>query len=265
MARSRSIRDRRRRPRSSSSSRGRSRARDARRRSDVLRDDDAGALHGGFGLPAGIGYPGGSEPPSAPKDANGQHHERARRDELADQRPSKSDVRDKLNAIKDILSFQPVEVEATIPASGEIADPTQRPPEDFLAEKATKSMAHFKALLSFKPDFEIEGSRETLLGVVVKRCIDLGFGCAQALASASEDEFCATFTKEGGAQPDIRCPGHGRKLALDLHMLSAAMAAEVAQREVQLIRKQAGWPTSSKREHGSSASSVADRWRPRGK
>ena len=80
----------------------------------------------------------------------------------------------------------------------------------------------------------------TLLEGVVEMCIDLGYLCAQALASASGAEFRASFIGDTGASAQIGRPGHGRALALELHQIASTIANEIATCTVNDIHKQTG-------------------------
>ena len=128
----------------------------------------------------------------------------------------------KIDSMRRLLGFQPVQVATTVPGEGDAV--AERPPEEILAEKAEKTLQHFVGILEFK-DGDVEHG---LLKDVVKRCISIGFPCAQAIASASEAEFRELLIATDGACPEVGRPGHGRKLALTIHMVASAVEGQLA-------------------------------------
>ena len=163
-----------------------------RRRHDGLSDNDASKLHGDG--TAGHWGPGANEyaiaatskSPCKDEDQHGRSASPAHRDErLA-----------KIDSIRAILAFHPIEVATKKAGEGDAE--IERTAEEILNDKTEKNMDHFKQILGVAVTQRVH--ERSLLDPVVSRCIDLGFTCAQAVASATGAEFRASLIGETGAQ-----------------------------------------------------------------
>ena len=133
--------------------------------------------------------------------------------------------------MKELLAFKPVTVD-TSTTNVEDGEIKERPVADIWSEKGTKSMSHFLALAKLT---EVDVDQSLLL-LVVQRCISKGLPSTRILASATEQEFREIFQDNDGANPDLRYPGEGRSLALQLHKSACVVQQAVTEANEASIR-----------------------------